>query len=69
MISVGILSRKRSIRRVSEKFIPKYHTGRMAGKGKPMWTNQKTITAIKKKRDMYTLYRNTQDEKDYVQYR
>ena len=31
-----------------------------------MWTNQKTITAIKKKRDMYTLYRNTRDEKDYM---
>ena len=52
-----------------ERFIPKYHTGRMAGKGKPMSTNQKTITTIKKKRDMYTLYRNTRYEKDYVQYR
>ena len=51
------------------KFIPKYHTRRMARKGKPMWTNQKTITAIKKKRDMYTLYCNTRDDKDYVQYR
>ena len=57
------------IRCVSEKFIAKYQTGRMAGKGKPMWTNQKTITAIKKKRDMYTLYRNTQYDKDHVQYR
>ena len=40
----------------------------MARKGKPMWTNKKTITAIKKKRDMYTLYCNTRDDKDYVQY-
>ena len=40
---------------VSEKFIPKYHTGRMARKGKPIWTNQKKITAIKKKRDMYSI--------------
>ena len=40
---------KEEIRCVSEKFIPKHHTGRMAGKGKPMWTNQKTITAIRRK--------------------
>ena len=29
---------KKEIRCVSEKFIPNYHTGRMAGKGKPIST-------------------------------
>ena len=33
----------------------KYHTGRMAGKGKPMWTNQKKIAAIKKRRYVYAI--------------
>ena len=46
---------KEEMRCVSEKFIPKYHTGRMAGKGKPMWTNQKTITAVEKKRHVYSI--------------
>ena len=61
---------KDEIRRMSEKCIPKYRAGRMAGKCKPMWTNKKTITAIQKKRDnLHALYRNTRDDKDYVQYR
>ena len=54
---------------MSNKFIPNYHADRMACNLKPKWTNLKTITAKKRKIDMYQLKRNNRDDKDYVQYR
>ena len=43
--------------------------GDQARKPRPLWTNSKTITAVKRKYDAYKRYRETRDEQDYIKYR
>ena len=49
--------------------IPKHSMGGQATKHRPLWTNSKTITAIKRKSQAYKRYRETRDEQDYIKYR
>ena len=54
-----------SIRNASNKHIPKCTMGR---KARPLWTNTKTITAVKRKSEVYMLYRETRNEQHYIEY-
>ena len=58
-----------SIRNASIKHIPKYTMGGKARKARPLWTNIKTITAVKRKSEAYVLYRETRNEQHYIEYR
>ena len=52
----------------SIKYIPKYTMGDKARKARPLWTNTKTFTAVKRKSEAYVLYRETRDEQCYIEY-
>ena len=58
-----------SIRNVSNKHILKCTMGSKARKDRPLWTNTKTITAVKRKSEAYMLYRETRNEQHYIEYR
>ena len=58
-----------SIRNASNKHTPTYTMGGKARKARPLWTNTKTITAVKRKTETYMLYSETRDEQHSVEYR
>ena len=58
-----------SIRNASNKHIPKYTMGGKARKAKPLYTNTKTIAAVRRKSEAYMLYHETRDEQNYIEYR
>ena len=57
------------IRNASNKHIPKYTMGGKARKARPLWTNKKTITAVKRKSEACMLYGESIDEQHYFKYR
>ena len=58
-----------SIRNASNKHIPKCTMGSKARNARPLYTNTKTITAVKRKSEAYMLYRDTRNEQHYIEYR
>ena len=57
------------MRNASDTHIPKHPNGGQARKPRPLCTNAKTVTAIKRKSETYKRYRETTYEQDYIKYR
>ena len=57
------------IKCVTEKHVPKHRARRQPQRRIPLWTNEKTIDAVKKKTEAYAKYRETRDASDYIKYR
>ena len=54
---------------MTEKHVPKHRARRQPQRRRPLWTNEKTIDAVKKKTEAYAKYRETRDASDYIKYR
>ena len=65
---LGILDK--AIRKTCDKHIPLRKAGRQTGLNTiPMWTNGRTMEAVKKKNEAYRLYREYGDEQHFIEYR
>ena len=66
----GIL--EKAIKKTCDKHIvtPMRKAGRQTGLNmRPMWTNGRTMEAVKKKTEAYRLYREYRDEQHFIEYR
>ena len=64
----GIL--EKTIKKTCDKHIPMRKAGRQTGLNMiPMWTNGRTMEAVKKKTEAYRLYREYRDEQHFIEYR
>ena len=60
----GIL--EKAIKKTCDKHIPMRKAGLNI---RPMWTNGRTMEAVKKKTEAYRLYREYRDEQHFIEYR
>ena len=64
----GIL--EKAIKKTCDKHIPMRKAGSQTGLNmRPMWTNGRTMEAVKKKTEAYRLYREYRDEQHFIEYR
>ena len=58
-----------STRNTSIESIQTFAMGSKTRKARPLWTNKKTITAVKRKSEACILYGESRDEQHYIEYR